>query len=94
MTKLYGMLAYACGSIAIATLALGIMVGSGSQADATIGEPPPEPHCSTCTGCPQRTILRCAAWTCNGAWSNCSNCMCTLTGNDPITIDELCECIR
>ena len=38
MTKLYGMLAYACGSIAIATLALGIMVGGGQQAWATTGE--------------------------------------------------------
>lgn len=32
MTKIYGFLAYACGSIAIATLVLGIMVGGGRQA--------------------------------------------------------------
>jgi len=34
MKKFYGALAYACGSIAIATLVLGTMVGGGQQARA------------------------------------------------------------
>ena len=50
MKKFYGALAYACGSIAIATLVLGIMLGGGQQAwadqdDHNTGEV----DCAICT---------------------------------------------
>jgi len=38
MKKFYGALAYACGSIAIATLVLGIVVSGGQQAWADEGD--------------------------------------------------------
>jgi hypothetical protein len=59
MTKIYGAMSYLCGSAAIAMLALGLMVGGGSQAWAVqeinaLGEfPQPTNKCdgNSCIDC-------------------------------------------
>lgn len=75
MTKLYGMLAYACGSIAIATLVLGIMVGGGRQAWANecgCGVQPPGTF-----GDPAYDTWYHCMMTCSAA-VDCSTCTCSV----------------
>ncbi len=74
MTKLYGMLAYACGSIAIATLALVIMVGSGQQAWAVVAieDAVVAVDCTTCT-C---SVAPCKDDSCSGGDSCRTGCSC------------------
>ena len=85
MTKLYGMLAYACGSIAIATLVLGIMVGGGQQAWAVEGSGDDESalYCSGdgyCTS-PQQCSGFCAFFV--------NNCICQAAAGEP---HSSCQC--
>ncbi len=89
MTKLYGMLAYACGSIALATLVLGIMVGGGRQAWAVEEATASAFFATTCDS------------TCSGSYPLCGTGACSTVGDCAATSCKIilagssykaCEC--